>query len=71
MFFKKKKGIKLVNNGITTHLIIDGKDISQYVLSYKIEQEGGEKPKLLIEIFPSKVDIITKELPEVKIKKVK
>lgn len=71
MFFKKKKGIKIINDGIFTHLIIDGKDISQYVLSYKTEQKGGEKPKLLVEISTSKIDIITNELPEIEIKNVK
>lgn len=67
MFFKKKKGIKLINNGTKTTLIIDGKDISQYVHSYEIKQDGGDFPQLKIEIFASNLDIITNELKEIKI----
>ena len=68
LFKKKEKGIKLINDNYITHLVINGVDISQYILAYEIKQNGGEKPKLVIEIMPDKIDIISKQLEEIKIK---
>ena len=68
LFKKKENGIKLINNGKITNLYINGIDISQYVLSYKIKQDGGNPPKLTIEIMPNRLEIITKELKDMSIK---
>ena len=69
MFFKKKKkDLQIINVKNTTHLVLNGNDISKYVTEYIITQEGGYKPEVTIVCHPEKVDLLIEQLKAVKIK---
>ena len=67
MFFKKKK-TKIKNEGMRTHLILNGIDISENVTEYKITQKGGERPKLTIVCTPKKLDMLLGKVKDIKVK---
>ena len=56
---------KLETNGIIGKLIINGKDISDSVCEYEINQKAGELPKVMIKATPKNIDLILEELNEV------
>ena len=68
-----KNKIKLTNKGNRTHLIINGVDISKYVTSFEIKQDGGERPKITIELTPNnQLTILNlKGIDDIKVKELK
>lgn len=66
--FKKKKGLQIKNNGIVTHLIINGVDISDNVTGFQITQKGGTRPELVITISEQRISAIVNDLKNIKIK---
>ena len=64
--FKKKSKIK--NEGIITHLILNGIDISDGITEYKLTQKGGERPKLIITVSPKKLDVLLDKIKDIKVK---
>jgi len=68
-----KNKVKLTNKGSRTHLIINGQDISKYVTAFDIKQDGGERPKITIELIPhNQLTILNlKGIDDIKIKELK
>ena len=67
MFFNKNK-VKINNEKKRTHIIINGKDISESISEYKLTQKAGERPKLEIVCCPKKLDMTLEQLEEIKVK---
>lgn len=67
MIFKKKK-TEIKNKNKITHLILNGVDISKSVSSFKLTQEGGERPKLIITCHPQNLDMLLSEVKDMKVK---
>ena len=67
MFFKKSR-VKFRNKGCETHLILNGKDISNSVVEYKVTQEGGGYPEITIVCRPDSLDMSFDEIKNVEIK---
>ena len=67
MSFKKNR-VKVRNRGFITHFIVNGKDISNSVVEYKVTQEGMGYPEITIVCKPDSLDMSFDEIKNIKIK---
>lgn len=65
---KKRSELKVEYNGIRTHLILNGVDISSCVTGYKIEQKAGDIVRVQLELIPKEIlEVDLKEIANVEV----
>lgn len=63
--------IKINNENKKTNFIIDEKDIGKYITEYKIEQVGGEEPKITITCRSEDLKCLLENLNKIEVKVIK
>ena len=63
--------IKINNEKKKTNFIIDEKDIGKYITEYKIEQAGGEEPKITITCRSEDLKCLFENLNKIEVKVIK
>ena len=63
--------IKINNEKKKTNFIIDEKDIGKYITEYKIEQAGGEEPKITITCRSEDLKCLLENLNNIEVKVIK
>ena len=63
--------IKINNENKKTNFIIGEKDIGKYITEYKIEQVGGEEPKITITCRSENLKCLFEKINEIEVKVIK
>lgn len=60
--------IKINSKNKKTNFMIDEKEIGNYITEYKIEQLGGEEPKITIKCRSEDLELLLESLNKIEVK---